>query len=104
MARMHGDGHKFLIKDVLEGCMENPGWYNDDWDYGNGDCGEWIELTFSNEGSFTLYWDKFEDAGNWIQNNIENWSVNVHWIRINDCSFFYFKHSKDAILFKLRWL
>ncbi len=103
MLRMHGHGFPVLTPNLPEGYIENPGWYDDNvLEYTF--SGNWTELTFHNDCGFTLYWDKFEDAENWIQNNIQNWQENACWIRINDCSYFYFKHSSDAMLFKLRWL
>jgi hypothetical protein len=76
-----------------------PGFYDDEHDVPE----HWIELSFVNKEGFAAYWQKYDEASQYIQDNIKDWQENCRWFRVNDCSYFYFLKNDDALLFKMMW-
>lgn len=103
--RFHGEGFP-SIHDHQEGYSDHPGWYDDDepcWKLSKGVNGAspWEQVSFVNDIGFEAYWAKYDDACRWVQDNVSNWQTTTRFIRINDCSYFYFLIPNDAMRFKL---
>jgi hypothetical protein len=97
VVRFHGEGFP-SIHNHPEGYHDHPGWYDDDEnEYELG----WECVTFVNDIGFDAYWAKFDNACQWVQDNVSNWQTATRFIRINDGSYFYFLNPNDAMLFKL---
>lgn len=97
VARRHGTDYPSLLNHS-QGYWDHPGYYADnEWPNEIG----WEQVTFHNEQGFDLYWKKFDNAEEWIIANIPEWKDVCRWVRVNDCSYFYFINPNDAMRFKL---
>lgn len=95
--RRHGTAYPSLIVHD-PGYWDHPGYYADnEWPPKLG----WEEVTFSNVKGSDPYLAKFDRAEEWIIANVTNWQEVCRWVRVNDCSYFYFVERDDAMRFKL---